>query len=183
MTDNASPFLMIDLCAGLKGASQAMVRRGWEVITLDYDPRFGTDVIADVRKWSWGGRRPDLVWGSPPCDEFAREFMPWSKTGKTPDLSIVLGCLRVIRECNPRYWVIENVKGALKWLIPILGKPAYVCNPYYLWGSFPDVSYVRVTSHKERLSSSQAAERAIIPAALSRALAEAIEMTQPLFVL
>lgn len=174
-------LLMIDLCAGLKGASQEMTRRGWDVVTLDYDPRFNTDVVADVREWAWSGSRPDLVWASPPCDEFAREFMPWSKTGKAPDLSIVIGCLRVIRECNPRYWVIENVKGSLKWLIPILGKPAYVCNPYYLWGSFPDISHVRVTSRKEHMSSSRAAERAIIPETLSRAMAEAIEMTIPLF--
>lgn len=174
-------LFMFDGCAGLKGASQAMLKRGWKVVTLDYDPAFGCDITADIRTYHWTGERPDLMWFSPPCDEFAREFMPWSKTGKPPDTSIVRACLRLVEEARPRYWVIENVKGALKWLTPILGKPAYVCNPYYLWGSFPDISHVRVTSNKERLSSTQAAERAKIPAALSLALAQAVEQTIPLF--
>lgn len=54
------PLLMLDLCCGLKGASAAMRDRGWEVVR---------------------GRRPDLVWASPPCTEFSRESMPWTKTG------------------------------------------------------------------------------------------------------
>jgi hypothetical protein len=168
-------MLMLDLCAGLGGASQAMTRRGWMVVTVDNDPRFGTDIVADIRTWSWRSNRPDLIWCSPPCDAFAREFMPWCKTGTAPSLELVEACRRIIQEVQPRYWVIENVKGAQKWFYPILGKPAYVCNPFYLWGVFPDISYVRVKSHKERLSSSRAAERAVIPFELSDALAYAIE--------
>lgn len=168
-------LLMIDGCAGLGGASAPMRARGWKVITLDNDPAFGTDIVADIRTWTYTGPRPDLMWFSPPCNEFAREFMPWCATGKPPDLSIVKACKRIIDQAQPRYWVIENVKGALKWLEPILRKPAYVCNPYYLWGSFPDISHVRVTSNKEHLSSTRAAERALIPYRLSEALAEAIE--------
>jgi hypothetical protein len=173
-------MLMLDLCAGLGGASAAMRERGWKVITLDNDVRFNPDILSDLRLWSYSGERPDLIWASPPCDEFAREFMPWSKTRKTPDMSLVLACKRIIDEVRPRYWVIENVKGALKWFEPILGKPAYVCNPYYLWGNFPDIRHARVYSHKEKLSSTRAAERGIIPEKLSRALALAIELSIPL---
>lgn len=166
---------MLDIGAGLGGASQAMKGRGWKVVTLDINPDFKPDIVADMRSWSWNGPRFDLVWVSAPCDEFAREFMPWSRTGKEPSTELVKAGKRIIDECNPRYWVIENVKGSVKWLEPILGKPAYVCNPYYLWGNFPDISHVRVTGHKERLSSTAAAERAKIPYALSLALAKAIE--------
>ncbi len=174
-------MLMLDICAGLGGASSAFRHRGWRVITLDNDPVFRTDIVADIRTWAWDGEIPDLIWCSPPCDEFAREFMPWSKTGKSPDLSIVQACKRIIDEVKPRYWVIENVKGSLKWLEPVIGKPSYVCNPYYLWGYFPNISYVKVTSRKEHLSSMRAAERALIPYKLSNALAEAIEHSISLF--
>jgi hypothetical protein len=172
---------MLDLCAGLGGASQAMKARGWNVITLDFDPRFKTDVVADVREWDYRGERPDLIWASPPCDEFAREFMPWSKTGKAPALDLVEACKRIIDQSKPRYWVIENVKGAIRYFAPVIGNPAYQCNPYYLWGSFPDISHVRVTSRKEHLSSSAHAERAVIPYRISDALAYAIERQLVLF--
>ena len=90
-------MLMLDLCCGLKGASASFLSRGWDVVTLDIDPVFHPDIVADLRDWEWHGGRPDLIWLSDPCTEFSRESMPWCKTGNTPDLSIVQGGLRVIR--------------------------------------------------------------------------------------
>lgn len=174
-------MLMVDLCAGLKGASQAFINRGWEVITLDNNPGFNPDIVADVRDWAYEGPIPDLIWCSPPCEEFSREFMPWSRTGQDPDLSILLSCHRIIRQASPRFWVIENVKGALRWFKPILGRPAFICNPYYLWGNFPPIDHIRVTSRKEHITSARAAERARIPYSLSLALALAIERSIPLW--
>jgi len=175
-------MLMLDLCCGLKGASEAMRRRGWKVITVDIDPSFSPDIIADVRSWSWQGLRPDLVWASPPCAEFSREFFPWTRTGKSPDLSIVEGCLRIIRECNPRYWIIENTRGGARFLNPLLGKPAVIIYPYYLWGHFPALPDGKLTfQHKELLPSAAKAERARIPYKLSLRVALAIEQAIPLF--
>lgn len=171
-------LLMLDLCCGRKGASAAMRDRGWALVTVDIDSKFEPDIVADVRSWSWWGRRPDLVWASPPCDEFSREFMPWSRTGKAPDLSIVEGCQRIIRECNPRYWIIENTRGA----VPYLGKPASVLNPYYLWGFFPWLLKGKHEyRHKELLPSTAKAERARIPYELSAMIAMAIEHAISLF--
>ena len=50
------PPLMLDLFAGLGGASEAMRRRGWEVVTVDNDPVFNCTVTADLAEWSWQGR-------------------------------------------------------------------------------------------------------------------------------
>lgn len=173
-----SDLFMLDLCCGLKGASAAMRVRGWRVVTVDIDPRFEPDIVADVRSWTWKGQRPDLLWASPPCDEFSREFMPWSRTGKVPNLSIIEGCRRIISECNPRYWIIENTRGA----VPYLGKPAKVLYPYYLWGFFPELPHVAVvTVAKELLSSTAKAERARIPYELSALIARVVEQAIPLF--
>lgn len=175
MTGLARAVLMLDICAGLGGASQAMRERGWTVWTVDNNPDFRPDIVADIRSWSWSGPRPDLVWCSPPCDDFAREWMPWSKTGKTPDMTLVEACRRVIAECNPRYWIIENVKGAQ----PYLGKAADIHGPFFLWGFFPDLGSVRLNHRKkESYGSKQAAERARIPEALSLAVARAVERAQ-----
>lgn len=166
-------MLMLDICAGLGGASQAMRERGWMVVTLDNDPRFCPDVVADVRTWSWSGARPDLVWCSPPCVEFSRESMPWCRTGNVPDMSLVNACKRIISECQPRYWVIENVRGA----VPYLGKPSVNVGPFYLWGSFPDLgrSPMSAFRKKESYTSGRRAERAKVPRSVSWALSVAIE--------
>lgn len=165
-------MLMLDLGSGLGGASQAMKERGWKVVTVDIEPDFSPDVIADLREWSWTGPRPDLVWCSPPCTEFARESMPWSRTGNRPDMSIVNACKRIVAECNPRYWVIENVRGA----VPHIGKPSAIVGPFFLWGVFPPLGRIAITwRKKESFGSKQRAERARIPYSLSLTLALAIE--------
>ena len=165
---------MLDLCCGLGGASQAMKARGWDVLTLDADPRFGADVTADVRVWTYDGPRPLLIWASPPCTEFSRESMPWCRTGKQPDMSILEGCLRVIREADPELWCVENVRGAIKYFAPLLGKPRQSHGPFFLWGNFPAFS-CRVRPFKEKLSSARRAERAKVPWELSDRLAAACE--------
>jgi hypothetical protein len=171
-----TPLLCLDLCAGLGGASQAMRRRGWDVVTMDNDPRFGCDITADLTAWSWHGRRPDLVWASPPCTEFARESMPWCRTGAVPDLTLIQAVRRVVTACDPRYWVLENVRGAVHYL----GPPREIHGPFYLWGHFPPLGRPRLAMRKkESYSSRQRAERAMVPAALSTALALAIE-SQPM---
>ena len=165
-------LLMLDLGSGLGGASQAMRERNWRVVMVDIDPRLSPDVIADLRQWSWRGERPDLVWCSPPCDEFARESMPWCATGQTPNLAIVNACRRIIAECEPRYWIIENVKGAQRWL----GQAVTHVGPFYLWGHFPPLGQPRLNMRKKENYSSNAPEkRARIPLALSLAVAWAIE--------
>lgn len=164
---------MLDLFAGLGGASAAMRDRGWEVVTVDNDPRFECTHTADLSAWSYGGEPVDLVWTSPPCTEFSRESMPWCRTGNAPSLALVNAARRIIGEVQPTWWVIENVRGATKYLNPILGEPRSY-GPFFLWGQFPAFR-CRTKFFKERLSSTERAERAKIPHALSLALAKACE--------
>ncbi len=171
---------MLDLFAGLGGASQAFAARGWDVVTVDNDPRFGCTHTADLATWKWGGARPDLIWLSPPCTEFSRESMPWCRTGKPPSLDLVLAGLRIVRECGPTWWVLENVRGATKYLNPLLGEPHQSHGPFFLWGEFPAFE-CQVKPFKERLSGKQRAERAKVPRALSEALAVACERASVFF--
>lgn len=174
-------YLMLDLGAGLGGASQAMKERGWDVVTVDINPAFEPDIVADLRSWQWNGRKPDLIWASPPCTEFSKFAMPcWYDlaTLPDPDMSIVEACVRIIEQSRPRYWIIENVRGAVDFFRPLLGSPAFVARPYYLWGFFPmpgDVKRHTFGTKTKRTSSTAKAARAKIPASLSLAIAVAIE--------
>lgn len=170
------PF-MLDLFCGYKGASEAMRRRGWNVVTVDVMESFSPTYCIDVREFSWPTTcadiaQPDLVWASPPCQEFSRQTMPWtrSRNPSPPDLSLVESAQRIIGEIRPRWWVIENVRGA----IPYLGKPVKKIGAYCLWGEFPDFD-ATTSKRKESLPSWKKQERARVPYSISLALALACE--------
>ena len=63
---------------------------------------------------------------------------------RNPDLSMVTHCQRIIKECNPKWWIIENpASGTMK---DYLGKPELTYHPWWygspwtkktaLWGKF-----------------------------------------------
>lgn len=106
----------------------------------------------------------------PPVEDW--ESDPY--TVPPPSLDLLNAALRVIRECDPKWWVVENVRGAIRWFDPVLGPPKQSHGPFFLWGSFPPFR-CRVRPFKEKLSSSARAARAKVPYALSAALAAACE--------
>lgn len=173
--------LMLDLFSGTGGASRAFRDAGWEVVTVDNDPQHGADVAADLREWAWEGETPDLLWASPPCTEFSRMGMPWTRKrgAPRPDLTLVGAALRIVHAVQPRYWVLENVRGAVPYITPLVGPPRVIAGPFHLWGYFPPFRE-DVPPFKERLSGRQRVERAAVPYALSAGLLRAIEAQQEL---
>jgi hypothetical protein len=173
---------MLDLFSGLGGASRAMRERGWDVITVDIEPRFNPSIIADISTYHYEGKLPvDLVWASPPCTEFSKDSLPrsWAcnrNNPPKPDTALTEAAMRVIEEVKPRWWVIENVRGAVKHFRPILGAPVKRVGSRYLWGVFPDFDCPPVYG-KWRLppSPDRAALRSLIPRELSEALCLACE--------
>lgn len=171
--------LMLDLFSGTGQASEPFRAAGWEVVRVEIDPSFEAEVHADVAHWSWSGAKPRLIWASPPCTEFSRESMPWCRTGKPPSLDLVAAAVRIIRECDPDFWVIENVKGATRYLTPFLGRPLCL-GPVRLFGRFPRFRR-SVPPWKERLSSKQRVRRAAMPLQIGQGLLEAINGILPAF--
>lgn len=167
---------MLDLFAGLGGASQAMVDRGWDVLTVDIDPRFGCTWTADILHWNYNGPAVDLVWASPPCTEFSRYFLPWFR-GKypQPSMDLVNASLRIIQSINPIWWVLENVAGSVSFISKATGKHPTKVGSSYLWGDFDSFERPKITRHKEKLSSRRKAERCKIPYAISLAVALSCE--------
>ena len=171
---------MLDLFAGLGGASAAMKDRGWEVITQDINPDFKPRVVCDIRDYKLFGERFDLIWASPPCTEFSKAGLPQSwacnRIPANPTTELLLEAVRVINCNKAKHWIIENVAGARKYFKPIIGEPVKKCGSRYLWGDFP-IFNVKPEYGKWRLppSKDRAAKRSLIPYSLSLAVALAIE--------
>lgn len=169
-------LLVLDLYCGLGGFSQAFRDRGHQVIGVDIlQP---ADVVADVKRLPFAKSfRPDIILASPPCTEYSREWMPWCKTGKEPDHSLMHAAYKAVATFKPRWWVIENVQGATPYWPPYRLR----IGSRYLWGKFPIpavLPHKAKCEGKERLGpqvENRARVRAVIPYPISLALCESME--------
>jgi len=148
---------MVDLFAGLGGASEAMLD-DWEVLRFDNNPILSgvpNLIIQDVSTLKHqliAHRDPmkkiDLIWASPPCREFSNAYnSPKSQASRDiglenykPDMSLLISSLEIIEIAKPKYWVIENVAGSIRYFREFLGEPRQIIGPYVLWGNFPLLS-------------------------------------------
>lgn len=57
------------------------------------------------------GQRPDLLLGGPPCTPFSKSgfWLEYKRAGLDPDASLLQAYTRVLRESQPRAFVLENV--------------------------------------------------------------------------
>lgn len=191
--------LCIDLCCGLKGFSKAFVDNGWEVITVDIEPRFEPTILLDVRilnkddieKYT---KRPlskykiIVILASPPCERFSQAPHVWPLPGIRTALEIVGAVLELIIDIKPKYWALENPSnGNLRWFI---GTPAKrirlnafgykTVKPTGIWGNIP-LGLIPDSSKKNdrpnafaNLYSKRRDRRAEIPRGLSASILEAI---------
>ncbi len=193
--ETASRLRMLDLFCGLGGASAAMRDRPlWEVVGVDHRDELDPDVCADISSWTYSGPRIDLVWASPPCAEFAKtDKRCWYPDAPAPSMALVEAALRIIEAVKPRWWLLENVRGARRWFAsyPELGAPVLQSPPLYLWGRPPPGLLLPSpgAGHKEyqsrrssdaralRLSSDDRRRqlRAVVPYCISYAVARACE--------
>ena len=177
---------IIDFFSGFGGASQAFDDdKRWEVHRFDNNPYFASiphtriiDIMCPtLTTWADLFSNVDVMWFSPPCTEFSLARHPKIEN---PSMELVERSIEIIQACKPKYWVIENVRGAMQHFKPLLGIPRQVIGSYHLWGTFPHLSnvgdvpskYENDTWSSDPLRSNR---RAIIPAKISAALKQAVE--------
>lgn len=190
---------MVDLYSGLGGASEAMmISPKWEVLRIENNPLLAdvpNTVMMDCRKLvgqvkqQSGFERIDLLWASIPCTEFSEGYNgPLAKAQRNGTIDSYQPCLKdanavrqIIDTVQPKYWVVENVKGSLKYLEPIFGKVRQIVGPYYLYGNFPffdlDPSSIIPKSMKDSWSTDPLRQnkKAKVDLLLSMRLRDAIE--------
>ena len=190
--------LMLDLFAGFGGQSEAFILDdGWDILRIDNNellaqvPRMRMMNIAqldakDLSPKGANGERIEYIHASPPCHGFSLGFhAPKAVASRRgvpyePCTKLVEKSKEIIDALNPRFWSIENVRGSIKHLRPILGEPTLIVGAYVYWGRFPPVQITAAEIPKKsqkdkRHSPLRSNYRALIPLPLSQAFKDAIE--------
>lgn len=115
----------VSVFSGIEAASVAWGPLGWEPMAFaEVDPfpcavlaeRFpGVPNLGDVTRIDWGGfveaaGRPDVLVGGSPCQSFS---VAGRREGLAGASGLMFEYIRAVRELVPRWFVWENVPGAL----------------------------------------------------------------------
>jgi len=110
------PRRMLDLFSGTGSAARVYKEEGFEVVTVDADPRWGADVVEDIRRWDYKHQYPPgyfhTIVCSPPCTEFSRALTTRPRDLKKAD-KIVRKTLEKVRYFRPVKWWLENPRNGL----------------------------------------------------------------------
>jgi len=187
--------LVLDLCAGLGGFSQAFKEdSSYDIVTIDVDRKFKPTIVADVRHLPLKDNlKPFILLASPPCEHFSLANPKFPRVGIKDAMEIVGACFEAVARLNPTFWLIENPKGRLRHLTP--RKPNmtifysdfdldFPCQkPTDLWGNIPIPlrKKMRRPRSKEKslwsyIMPRSKVKRAFIPKGVSLAIKEAIEI-------
>jgi len=198
---------MIDLFSGLGGASEAFVQaHDWEVLRIENNPLL-KDIaetkimdMFDFRDWleTEVANHPDafndieLIWASPPCHDFSMAYSA-PKAIHTrehpgvpyyPNMDLLECTMDIIELINPRYWVVENVRGSTQHFLPFTGKFRQQFGAYFLWGTYPSFCpqpFPSKSEKDERRSALRSNIMAKVPIEISNALLEAIETQKSIY--
>lgn len=142
---------VLDLFSGLEGWAAVFRERGHDVVTLDFDPKFGADHVADIFSISDLSQLErsgpfDVILASPPCEAFstgsigrhwtggARAYVPKSTKARVA-LDIVEHTFRLIDDYVAGWpgtlYVIENPRGVMRKITP---RPPTSTTWYCQWG-------------------------------------------------
>lgn len=144
-------YTCLDLYCGIGGWTEGLLEEGFEVVGVELYKKAALKypsqcIIADVRKLD-GARFKnfDMIIGSPPCRDFSVimsvGWKQWKNKPNVPNgLTMVDAFLRIVREAEPKYWLMENVPNLQRYLgipprmIVTIREPRI---RRAFWGNFP----------------------------------------------
>jgi hypothetical protein len=94
---------------------------------VDIDPRFKPTIVADVRALPLKPFHVDVLWASPPCQDFSKWGLRcFNPNPPEPNLSIAEAVYELTQSWPCRYWAVENVLAARRWFTRLFGPCWYV---------------------------------------------------------
>lgn len=134
---------VLELFAGTRSIGKAFESRGHEVFSVEWDKSFEDidlhidiyDLTAKMVLEKFG--KPDVIWASPDCSSYSIAAISHHRTKEengnlSPKSEYAKFCDRVnqhtlnlILALMPKYWFIENPRGALRKMDFMHGLPRY----------------------------------------------------------
>lgn len=195
---------VLDLFSGLGGFSEAFVRAGDEVVRIENNPLLSEvpctqmqdvfEVRDRLHLFHAQGqpiREYDVLLAGPPCREFSLAYgSPRSRARRNgedfePSMDLLEATMDIIRITKPRYWVIENVIGSIKYFEEFGLEVNQIHGPHVLYGRFPkfQAGPIPTKASKDKTSTNplRANHKALIPFTISQNLRQAIVAQKTLF--
>ena len=162
-------LIILDLFCGTKSIANAFEERGHEVYTVDWDKRFNPTLCADIGALTAQdiidlcGGVPDVIWCSPDCTSYSVAAISYHRMRETNgNLKAITDyakrcdeinahLVELLKELNPKYWFIENPRGALRKMDFMQGLPRYTvtycqygetrAKPTDIWTNHPNPQF------------------------------------------
>ena len=124
----------LELFAGTKSFGKVAEENGYEVISLDNDPRHNTTICENILTWDYREYPPDtfrVIWASPDCTSWSiathrhrllPNLTPLTDTARLGN-QLINKTLEIIEYFQPDYYFIENPRGRLRHFPPMLNLP------------------------------------------------------------
>jgi hypothetical protein len=101
----------LDMFCGRKSAARILQEHGYEVLTLDNDPKRQPDICIDVLKWDFRSQFPpdhfQLIVACPPCTEYSAAMTRRARQMDKAD-EVVRRTLEIIEYFKPETWWLET---------------------------------------------------------------------------
>ena len=101
----------LDLFCGKKSAARVLEKHGYQVESLDSDPKRDPSICVDILEWNYRDAYPpgyfDIVVAAPPCTEYSLALTKRPRQLDKAD-QIVKKTLEIIEYLQPRRWWLET---------------------------------------------------------------------------
>ena len=130
---------LLELFTGTGSVGHAFRTHGWEVISLDKDPKTDATTHEDILTWDHTIYPPghfDAIWASPDCTQYSNA----RRGAKTPRNlvladSLVERSLALITYFAPRAWFVENPQTGMLKGRPFMAGLPFVDVDYCCYGA------------------------------------------------
>ena len=126
---------LLELFCGTISVGNVFEKNGYEVISLDYNPKFNATHTEDIITWDYKQYQSnyfDVIWASPDCTTFSiasggkyrLKNEIYGRNNEHQDLAnignnIIIRLIEILKYFNCRAWYIENPRGLLRHFPPL----------------------------------------------------------------
>ncbi len=144
---------LLELFSGTGSIGRAFAEQGWEVTSLDIDPKSGADIVADFMTWDFSiypEMHFDAIWASPVCTHYSiartTAKTPRDLEGSDRMVQRVLDCIGLLK---PQIWAFENPGSGLLKDRAVVQQLPYKDVSYCAYG-YPYRKWTRIWTNSER---------------------------------